>query len=142
MQILSKKKAARKHIELMYDVLGDLPRALLDAAKLEQVLNNLIGNAVKFSPPGGSVEIGLTAQGATFFLSLRDHGHGIPPERLKTLFQPFQRGETGTAGEKSIGLGLSIVKRIVEGHGGRIWVESEPDAGAAFYMEIPFQPPA
>lgn len=133
--------AARKGIELVYDIPEELPRALLDAAKLEQVLNNLIGNAVKFSPPGGKVIICLEAQGETFVLSVRDRGPGIPPERMKTLFRPFQRGETGTAGEKSIGLGLSIVKRIVEGHGGQIWVESQPGQGAAFYVQLPFRPP-
>ena len=138
---INRPLAARKQIELVYHI-SETPPALADAAKLEQVLNNLIGNAVKFSPPGGRVEIRLTAQGGTFCLSVRDHGPGIPPERQKTLFRPFQRGETGSAGEKSTGLGLSIVKRIVEGHGGRIWVESQPGAGATFYVEIPFQPPA
>ncbi len=133
--------AARKGIELVYDIPEDLPRALLDAAKLEQVLNNLIGNAVKFSPPGGKVNIRLETQGEAFLLSVCDRGVGIPPERMKTLFQPFRRGETGTAGEKSTGLGLSIVKRIVEGHGGQIWVESQPGQGAAFYVQLPFRPP-
>ncbi|GAB4504344.1 MAG: hypothetical protein Fur0043_13380 [Anaerolineales bacterium] len=139
---INRPLAARKDIKLVYDIPEDLPRALLDAAKLEQVLNNLIGNAVKFSPPGERVTISLRAEGETFLLCVRDHGPGIPPERRKTLFQSFQRGETGTAGEKPTGLGLSIVKRIVEGHGGKIWVESEPARGAAFYVQIPFQPAA
>ncbi|MEZ0395932.1 MAG: HAMP domain-containing sensor histidine kinase [Anaerolineales bacterium] len=132
--------ASRKGIELVYHIPEDLPRAVLDAAKFEQVLNNLIGNAVKFSPPGEKVEIRLEARGETFVLCVRDRGPGIPPERMATLFRPFQRGETGSAGEKSIGLGLSIVKRIVAGHGGQIWVESHPGEGAAFYVQFPFRP--
>jgi signal transduction histidine kinase len=134
--------AARKQIELVYQIPDRLPTAVLDAAKLEQVLNNLIGNAVKFSPPGGRVDIGLETQGETFLLSVRDRGPGLTPEQKQNLFRPFQRGATGSAGEKSIGLGLSIVKRIVEGHSGKIWVESEAGKGAAFFVQLPFQPPA
>jgi len=119
-----------------------MPLAIVDVTKIEQVLNNLLGNAVKFSPPGGEVEVDLTAAGQEFQISVRDQGPGISPQEQASLFQPFQRGRArGTAGEKSAGLGLAIAKKIVEGHGGRIWLESIMGQGAAFFVAIPFEPP-
>lgn len=129
--------AARKQIELDYK-LQAVPSVLVDSAKMEQVLNNLIGNAVKFSEPGSKIEIGLEQGEKDVLLCVKDSGVGIPPEQVSSLFRPFQRGQRGTQGEKSTGLGLAIVKRIVEGHGGRIWVESEVGHGTTFYVSIPF----
>ncbi len=131
--------AARKQIQIEYR-LESVPRALVDPAKIQQVLNNLIGNAVKFSPPGSRVEVRLEAQGEAFHISVRDWGVGMTPEQQERLFRPFQRGQSGTGGEKSTGLGLSIVKRIVEGHGGKIWFESEAGKGTTFHISIPLRP--
>lgn len=117
-----------------------LPLAIVDAAKLEQVLNNLIGNAVKFSPPGSRIEVGLTAAGPEFQITVRDQGPGISAEEQARLFQPFQRGRPGSAGEKSTGLGLAIAKRIVQGHGGRIWLESAVGQGTTVFVALPFEP--
>jgi two-component system sensor histidine kinase/response regulator len=112
----------------------------VDGVKLEQVLNNLVGNAVKFSQPGSSIQVRLEAAVENFMLSVQDHGPGIPPEQVSTLFKPFQRGRRGTGGESSTGLGLMIVKRIVEGHGGKIWLESQVGLGTTFFVSIPFRP--
>ena len=130
--------AARKNISL--DLQTELlPPVLLDASKIEQVLDNLLTNAIKFSPPGSRVRVGLRPEGDALLLSVQDEGCGIPPEQMARLFQPFQRGQKGTRGEKSTGLGLTIVKRIVEGHGGRLWLESRVDVGTTFFVSLPLQ---
>lgn len=133
-RVLAETKGTR--IELLRE--GEARPMILDAAKIEQVLNNLIGNAVKFSPPGSTVEVGLTGGEGGVEISIRDHGEGIRPEELETLFRPFQKGRNrSTAGEKSTGLGLAIVKRIVEGHRGEIRVESAPGEGSVFHVRLP-----
>jgi signal transduction histidine kinase len=138
---LNRVLAARKQTEINLSV-EPLPPAIVDAAKIEQVLNNLIGNAVKFSPPGSTIEVCLQQAGELFHLTIRDQGPGIPPEEQDNLFQPFRQGRAkGTAGEKSTGLGLMIVKRIVTGHGGKIWLESQTGTGTTFFVSIPLQPP-
>lgn len=127
------------HIELRRE--GEIPEMVLDAPKTEQVLNNLIGNAVKFSPPGSTVEVRLARREEGVALSVRDQGAGIRPEELETLFRPFQKGRNrSTAGEKSTGLGLAIVKRIVEGHRGEIRVDSAPGEGTVFHVLLPRAP--
>ena len=139
---LNRVIAAKKQIKI--ELSGDdLPTALLDGPKLGQVLNNLLGNAIKFSAPGSSVKVQARYENDSFRLSVQDQGPGISAEESKNLFQPFQRGTAkGTAGEKSTGLGLMIVKRIVEGHGGKIWLESELGTGTTFFVLLPFKPPA
>jgi two-component system, OmpR family, sensor kinase len=133
--------AAKKQTQIDLAV-EPLPSAIVDGAKIEQVLNNLISNAVKFSPPGSRVEVSLKRAGENFCLVVRDQGPGIPPEEQARLFQPFSRGRVkGTAGEKNTGLGLMIAKRIVASHGGKIWLESASGQGTTFFVSIPFQPP-
>lgn len=110
----------------------------LDAVKVEQVLNNLVSNAIKYSRPGSSMDIGLERQANQMVVSVRDQGQGIPPEELDRLFTWFGRTSVrGTEGEKSTGLGLAIARRIVAGHQGRIWVESEVDKGSTFSFSPP-----
>lgn len=137
---LNRPLAERKGVELDYNV-ASLPRMLVDSAKIVQVLNNLIGNAVKFSPSGSRVSISVEEMGDSFLIRVADHGPGLQPEQMARLFTPFQQGQPGSWGEKSTGLGLVIVKRIVEGHGGDIWCESVPGQGATFFVAIPQQPP-
>ena len=98
---------------------------VLDAAKFEQVLNNLIGNAVKFSHPGSKIDIRLIDEGPTILLAVQDYGLGMDERELAQLFEPLARGRAGTRGEKSTGLGLLIVKRIVAGHRGQIDIHSK-----------------
>jgi signal transduction histidine kinase len=130
--------AARKNITLGLEA-SPVPLLLLDATKIEQVLDNLVTNAVKFSPAGSHVQVCIQVSGAEILVSVQDVGPGIPPEQMSRLFQPFQRGRRGTGGEKSTGLGLTIVKRIVEGHGGKIWLESQVGVGTTFFVSIPVQ---
>ncbi len=133
--------ASRKQVEIDFDR-GGIPSALLDRTKIDQVLNNLITNAVKFSREGSRVAVRLYGAGDNFVLEVQDQGIGIPPEVQERLFIPFQKGQAGTAGEKSSGLGLVIVKRIVEGHGGSIRFASAVGTGTTFIVSIPYAPGA
>jgi signal transduction histidine kinase len=129
--------ASRKNITLDLEA-DSIPMALFDAAKMEQVLDNLTTNAIKYSPRGSQVHIRLQTSAEEILLSVQDEGPGIPPAELDKLFKPFQKTSVkSTAGEKSTGLGLVIVKRIVTGHGGRIWVESQVGTGSVFYVAVP-----
>jgi signal transduction histidine kinase len=130
--------AEKKQIHLTLYCEGDLPNIQLDPAKIQQVLDNLITNAVKYSFPARSVEIRVDRRGEEALISVRDEGPGIPADELDSLFTWF--GTTSvkaTDGEKSIGLGLAIVRKIVRGHRGRIWVESEVNQGTTFYVSLP-----
>lgn len=129
--------AASKQIEITLET-ESLPLLVLDAAKIEQVLDNLIGNAVKYSSVGVQVHVCLRSEGAEVVLSVQDHGPGIAPDEINKLFKPFGRARSqSTGGERSTGLGLVIVKRIVEGHHGRIWLESELGKGSTFWVALP-----
>jgi signal transduction histidine kinase len=129
--------ASRKTITLNLEA-DAIPMLLLDAAKMEQVLDNLTTNAIKYSPPGSRICIRLQNSVGEMLLSVQDEGPGIPPAEMDRLFKPFQKTSVkSTGGEKSIGLGLVIVKRIVTGHGGRIWVVSQVGAGSTFYVAVP-----
>jgi signal transduction histidine kinase len=131
--------SARKNVEI--DLSGEgIPATVVDRSKIEQVINNLISNAVKFSTPGSQVEVRMQGDDDLFRLEVQDWGTGIPADVQSNLFTPFQKGQMGTAGEKSTGLGLIIVKRIVEGHGGCIRLESAVDEGTTFFVSIPYAP--
>ncbi len=121
---------------------GDIPRMMLDAAKIEQVLNNLIVNAIKFSSTGGVVEVRLVRGEDDVTISVTDQGPGIPEEEFHKLFNPFQKTSTKSATrEKGTGLGLAIVKKIVSGHQGTIRVESQVGKGSTFQVTLPLTQP-
>jgi signal transduction histidine kinase len=130
--------AGPKRIAVEFDPPHDFPEVSLDPEKIGQVLNNLIGNAVKFSHPGTSVRVTLGQEDGAARIAVEDQGQGIPEEELGNLFKPFATASIrGTAGEKSTGLGLAIVRRIVEGHGGIIGVTSRPGIGSKFFFTLP-----
>lgn len=135
--------AEKKQIALSFQQEDHLPTAMLDPTKIEQVLNNLISNAVKFSYPGSAVEVRLVRREDEAVLSVRDQGQGIPADQVENLFNFYGRtGTRSTAGEKSTGLGLAIARRIVEGHGGAILVESRVGEGSTFTVSLPLEPAA
>ncbi|NQV27145.1 MAG: response regulator [Rhodopirellula sp.] len=136
---LNRLLAARKEIALEFDSPpAALPPLSIDAGKIEQVLNNLISNAIKFSHRGTRVRIRLTSTNEAVTVSVQDQGQGIPADEFPRLFKPFsQLSVRTTAGEQSTGLGLSIVRRIVEGHGGEIRVDSEVGKGSTFSFTLP-----
>lgn len=109
-----------------------------DWDKIEQVLNNLINNAVKYSPPGKEVVIKVENEGEFLKTIVCDQGHGIPEEEVSLLFRPFQKASPKpTGGESSTGLGLAIVKKIVEVHNGKVSVESKVNVGSNFSFTLP-----
>jgi two-component system phosphate regulon sensor histidine kinase PhoR len=129
-------QAERANIILSVECAPDLPKVQVDSQRLEQVLVNLIHNAVKFTRPGG--EVALLAELIDSFLrfAVRDTGVGIPAEELSRVFERFYRVDRSRTGSGT-GLGLSIAKHIVEAHGGKIWVESTEGRGSTFYFTIP-----
>jgi len=112
-----------------------LPEVAVDANRIGQVLANLLGNAIKFTPDGGVIRVSAYPQESGVVVSVVDTGPGIPPENLPRIFDRFWQGrEAWRAGS---GLGLSIAKGIVEAHGGRIWAESQPGKGSSFFFTVP-----
>ncbi|GAK53629.1 histidine kinase [Candidatus Moduliflexus flocculans] len=109
-----------------------------DAAKLEQVVQNVLGNAIKYAPTGSSIEMGIETTALEVILSVQDHGPGIPDQDIGRLFLPFERSTVrATGGEKSSGLGLAIAFKIVEAHRGRLWVKTQVGAGSTFFIALP-----
>jgi PAS domain S-box-containing protein len=127
--------AAEKSIVLREEIPDHLPQASVDAARIIQVLQNLVSNAVKFTSPGGEVAIFATAQNGEAVIGVRDTGTGIPAEDLPRLFDRFWQAAGARRG--GAGLGLAIAKGIVEAHGGRIWVESDVGRGSTFTFALP-----
>lgn len=135
---LNRLLAGRKRIDITLTRDDGIPPLMVDAPKIEQVLNNLISNAVKFSHPDTTVEVSAAKGERDVVVAVRDAGQGIPADELDRLFDPFENHSVrSTGGEQSTGLGLAIAKRIVEGHGGEIWVRSEVGVGSTFGFSLP-----
>ncbi|CAM4196957.1 two-component system, OmpR family, sensor histidine kinase VicK [Pedobacter westerhofensis] len=112
--------------------------AEIDEDKFMQVINNLISNALKFTPDGGNIDIYVKESKKEILLSIADTGIGIPEKYHATLFDKFSAARrSGLKGEHSTGLGMSIIKTIVEWHEGKIWFESQENKGTTFYIQIP-----
>jgi len=130
--------AQKKNIQIQFNDPVQISEILLDIGKIEQVLNNLISNAVKYSFPNTTVQVKISQNDSEVIVSVTDQGQGIPESELGKLFKPFEKTSVqSTAGEKSTGLGLSIVKNLVLGHKGRIWVESKVGEGSTFCFSLP-----
>lgn len=109
-----------------------------DEARLEQVLNNLVGNAIKYSPPGKPVEVGVRRQPGEVIVWVKDEGRGISEEDQPHIFDRFYRTHNGNDEHvEGLGLGLYIAREIIVQHGGRMWVESKPGEGSTFYFSLP-----
>jgi signal transduction histidine kinase len=127
--------AAEQGVALWVDVPPEVPDVRADRARLLQILSNLVGNAVKFTPAGGSVRLSAEAAGESVRFCVIDTGRGIDPEHLPRLFERFWQARRGD--RQGLGLGLSIAKAVVDAHGGRIWAESTPGAGSTFSFTLP-----
>jgi signal transduction histidine kinase len=135
-----KNRAASCGQELIYTIEEDLPPVSVDVWRVHQVMENLINNAIKFTPDGGAIEVAARAsdEPGMVEIEVRDTGPGIPKKeqgRLFTMFYQIETDSTRSAG--GLGLGLVISKGIVEGHGGHIWVESETGQGSSFKFTLP-----
>jgi two-component system sensor histidine kinase GlrK len=132
--------AQRKKIELELMPFPELPSVRMDGDRVTQVVENLLGNALKFTPPGGKVIVSLSpSKDVEDFVqvSIVDTGPGIPKEHLAQIFERFKRIEMGRETTIGTGLGLSIVKHIIADHGGKIWVRSAPGKGSTFSFALP-----
>lgn len=133
-------QAQAKHIGLHTDLPSNLPSVLADADRIAQVLTNLVGNALQYTPGDGDVTISVSHQGEEIRFSIADSGIGIPAEHLSHIFTRFYRVDKSRSRQSGggSGIGLTIAKFIVEAHGGRIWVESGGEGqGSTFVFLIP-----
>ena len=130
--------AEDKEHTLSTHITRDLPTVTGNARRLEQVVNNLVSNAIKYTPVGGQIDVVLRLEGPYLMLRVVDNGIGIPLEEQPHVFEKFYRVENElTADIGGTGLGLSIVKSVAEKHGGRVWVESMPGQGSTFVVLLP-----
>ena len=130
------QKEAKNTIELISSI--NPAYALINHEKFTRVLDNLIGNALKFSKEKSKIEVFLSKRNQHIIIEVKDRGLGIPKDMLPIIFTPFSKaGRTGLKGEQSTGLGLSIVKQIIEKHNGKIEVESEVGKGSTFRIVLP-----
>jgi signal transduction histidine kinase len=137
MQALAQEKGLRLGVMLPQDV----PPLMADERQLSQVLFNLVGNAIKFTERG-EVGVSVTFDCQRLIIAVRDTGPGIAPEDRERIFQEFEQGEMSpTAPKGGAGLGLAISRRVVEMHGGDLWVESTPGSGSTFFFSLPFVAP-
>jgi len=137
---LNQVLAIKKNIKIVSEIESSLPLITMDENKMVQVLNNLITNAVKFSLPNTEILVKAIKSEDKLVISESDQGQGIPQNEIKNLFKPFERTSVrSTRGEKSTGLGLTITRRIIEGHKGTITVESTVGIGTTFSIIIPYQ---
>jgi signal transduction histidine kinase len=126
-------------LELRLELAPVLPPLLADRDRLLQVFENLIGNAVKFTKPGGLITVGAAPQGRELLFWVADTGCGISPENLRHLFDRFWQARKADRGG-GMGLGLTIAKGIIEAHEGRLWVESTVGHGSTFFFTAPTVP--
>jgi PAS domain S-box-containing protein len=134
---LSRALADRKKTRIEARYSDWLSPIALDRPKMSQVLLNLIGNAIKFSPKGANIQIAVDQEPTKVRISVRDNGPGIPADELSSIFSPFYRSQSSISTQPGSGLGLAICKRIVERHGGRIWAENAIAGGTIFQLTLP-----
>ncbi len=131
--------AAQNGIAFCVDIPPDLPHVRADEDRLIQVLTNLLDNAFKFTPSGGSVRVSASQGPYRISVTVADTGVGISPDEMANIFQQFYRGEDSRPLEKrGMGLGLAISREIIKAHGGEIWAESGPGPGTRFIFCLPF----
>lgn len=133
--------AMTKSIEFSVRCPDSLPPVVADADRMSQVLSNLLSNAIKYTPPGGRVELLAESRGSEIILRVADNGPGIPRDKWDEIFDRFAQLSDPNVGETGggVGLGLYIVKKIVEAHGGALWVNSEVGYGSEFYVSLPIR---
>ncbi|MFA5084847.1 MAG: HAMP domain-containing sensor histidine kinase [Candidatus Omnitrophota bacterium] len=128
-----------KNIDFVFNMGKDLPETKFDKDRIIQVITNLLSNAIKFTDRG-AINVNTTKDGSNIQVEVRDTGRGIKAEDMQRLFKSFEQvGSFNKRVEKGTGLGLAISKEIIVEHGGKIWAESEPGRGTAFYFTLPIR---
>jgi two-component system sensor histidine kinase KdpD len=122
---------------VILDVPVDLPPVELDYVEIDQVLTNLLENAVKYSPPGSAIEVGARVSDDMLVVEVRDRGLGVPKADAGRIFEPFVRGRQAGEQSRGSGLGLSVARGLVAAHGGSIGVEPRPGGGSTFRFTLP-----
>jgi two-component system sensor histidine kinase GlrK len=133
--------AMKKNIGFQIEPLPELPTVNIEQNRIAEVIDNLVGNALKFTPEGGSVRVSaslIKGADSAVKVSVSDTGVGVAEENLELIFEKFQSLGTATSGSRGTGLGLAISKQIVTAHGGQIWAESKPGKGSHFSFTVPF----
>jgi len=129
-------QAAARELSLTAELPADLPRVLIDPPRVQQLMSNLVGNAIKFTPHGGTITVSVRQDEDTAVrVAITDTGQGIPAEHLPHVFGHFW--QANRSDRRGIGLGLAIAKGIVDAHGGRIWVRSREGVGSTFFFTLP-----
>jgi len=137
-KVVSRIESQTEDHKVVLDLPVDMEPVLAEQQKLDQVMLNLIGNALKYSPGGGEVEIAVKRLKEKAMVSVTDHGMGIPPDQLPFVFDKYHRGgKAADGGIRGSGLGLFVTKSIVETHGGRIWAESTEGEGTTMIFTLP-----
>jgi Signal transduction histidine kinase len=127
-----------KPVELRLDIAADLPTIQGDRQRILQILLNVLSNACKFTQ-AGYIRIRANAVGSEVIFVIEDTGPGIAPEDQALVFEAFKQTETGLRQGGGTGLGMPISRSLVEAHGGRLWLESQPGKGSSFYVALPLQ---
>ena len=135
--LVRKQSALLNNRHVIVNISGKLTTVPADKMRIELILTNLLSNAVKYSAEGTDIRLTAKKQSGVVEIGVCDHGVGIPAQKLVDIFQPFERLENTSKQTKGLGLGLLVCKRLVEAHGGKIWVESEPEKGSTFFFTLP-----
>ncbi len=133
-------QASRKELTLEVHVDESMPTVLVDSQRMQQVLGNLVHNAIKFTPTGGTITISAKEEAGTVIVRVDDTGVGIPPADLNRIFERFYKADRARSGGGT-GLGLAIARHLVEAHGGRIWAKSKEGKGSSFFFTLPVAEP-
>ena len=131
--------AREKDVRFKLETAQEVPKVMVDPARMEQVVSNLLTNAIRHTSPGGSITVTIDSNKEGLVISMADTGEGIASEDLPYVFERFYRsGGSRSRKEGGSGLGLAIVRQMVEAHHGRVWVESQPGRGSVFHILLPF----
>ena len=140
--VMVRERAVKNGVQLTLEPNPEVDFVTADERRIRQVVFNLLSNAVKFTPQGGSIEVSSAQRNGEVLVSVADTGPGIAPEDLERIFEEFQQADIGSEQPEGTGLGLALSKKLIELHGGRIWVESQPGHGSTFTFTLPVEPTA
>lgn len=135
--VMVRERATEEGVQVALAADPEVAVVVGDERRIRQVIFNLLSNAVKFTPVGGAVDVSTARVNGEVWVSVADTGPGLRPEDHERIFEEFQQAEAGKELREGTGLGLALSKRLVELHGGRIWVDSEPGQGSTFVFTLP-----